>query len=155
MKSTLFIASLVLALGCSDRGSDDTGTEREATPTPEALSSCQAADGDAYAYGGLKTSSEVAAVDGDTLEITVGYSGGCENHELVLCWPEQAFTEEVPVGAALELWHNANGDGCEAYLVETLEFDLTPLKEAYTAGYGSETGEIGISIAGTGLLYTF
>ena len=50
-------------------------------------------------------------IDGDTLQLTVSYSGGCEEHEFKLvAW--NYFLESNPVQAHVLLAHNANGDLC-------------------------------------------
>jgi hypothetical protein len=59
-------------------------------------------------------------LDGDTLQVTVQYGGGCKEHTFEV----QARTR----GAAAELWmrHDANDDLCEAYLTETLRLPVPP-----------------------------
>lgn len=66
---------------------------------------------------------------GNCISITVNYSGGCEDHEFSLgvVWPE-CGTPPVPP-PVLFLCHNANNDMCEAYLTETLTFDLSLLQQ--------------------------
>jgi len=124
---------------------------------PEPLSDCKTDDGDSFEYGSFSdTAAAGVSVDGDTLSVDVSYGGGCEEHEWVLCWPDQAFLEEVPVQASLEIWHGVDSDTrCDAYLSETLAFDLTPLKEQYQDGYQTETGTISISVGGESVDYTF
>jgi hypothetical protein len=46
------------------------------------------------------------------------------------------FLESHPVQANLYLRHFANGDDCEAYITETVSFDLTPVGELYISQYG-------------------
>lgn len=124
---------------------------------PEALSDCQAADGDSYSYGGFDTgTSGGASIDGDTLSVDVSYGGGCEEHEWVLCWPDQSFQESDPVQATLDIWHGIDSDTvCDAYLSETLTFDLAPLKAQYQEGYQTESGTIIIHIGDEAVEYTF
>ena len=73
--------------------------------------------------------------------IDVSYSGGCETHAFTLV-AEERFLESFPVQLRVSLAHNANGDTCEESITESYHFDLTPLKEAYQAGYQTETGTI-------------
>ena len=40
-----------------------------------------------------------------------------------------------PVQANIYLQHYANGDACEAYLADSLKFDLTPIKQLYRDHY--------------------
>jgi hypothetical protein len=117
-------------------------------PGPELLSNCAAADGDTLSFD------VGATIEGDTLSLPVGYGGGCETHAFQLCWPDQSFMESMPVQVALEVWHDANQDSCDMYWMEVLEFDLTPLREAYVTGYG-ESGTIMVNVAGESLEYVF
>lgn len=94
-----------------------------------------------------------ATMMADVLQLEVSYGGGCETHEFRLCWNEK-FRESQPVQVALTLQHDANGDTCEAYLHEELEFDLAPLKAAYMSAYGREHGAIQL-VVGEGVLYEF
>jgi hypothetical protein len=68
------------------------------------------------------------AVDGDCLYLKLSFSGGCRNHEIELArihFDSQDETE-IPL---LEIRHNANGDMCEAWLTQEIQFDLTVLNE--------------------------
>lgn len=66
---------------------------------------------------------------GDCIYITVGYSGGCTEHDFMLgvVWPE-CGTPPVPP-PVMYLCHNSNGDLCEAYITETVTFDLSLLQQ--------------------------
>lgn len=123
-----------------------------AKATPEAFSDCRTSDGDAFEFD---SSTVQPRIEGDTLYFTVGYGGGCETHEWQICWPDPSFAESMPVQASLEVWHNANGDSCEAYEIDELSFDLTPLKEAYIESYGGDSGEISVNVAETSVIYSF
>ena len=63
-----------------------------------------------------------ARLDGDSLRVAVAYSGGCERHTF------QPLSQSM--GGAWTLWlvHDANGDGCEALVTDTLAvgFGLVP-----------------------------
>ncbi|MEQ8924937.1 MAG: hypothetical protein RLO81_03940 [Fulvivirga sp.] len=63
-------------------------------------------------------------VENNILLIDVGYAGGCETHEFELIWPEVIITI-YPYQFGVILNHNANGDLCEAFIKETLSYDLT------------------------------
>jgi hypothetical protein len=69
-----------------------------------------------------------------TLVLFVSYSGGCATHEFQL-YAENSFAESAVPQAYLYLGHNANGDNCEAWIQETLTFDLQPLTEIYRDQY--------------------
>ena len=95
----------------------------------------------ADAWGTDAYTINAATLQGDTLSIDVSYSGGCETHAFTLV-AEERFLESFPVQLRVSLAHNANGDTCEESITESYHFDLTPLKEAYQAGYQTETGTI-------------
>ena len=79
------------------------------------------------------------SVSGDNLRISVSYSGGCKEHEFKL-YAGQSFMESEPVRSRLVLVHNAQNDMCQAWVTQTLNFDLGNLKRQYQKvyqGYGS------------------
>ena len=82
-----------------------------------------------------------AAITGDTLELSISYSGGCKNHEFTLVC-SRGFKESDPVQLGVSLAHNANNDPCEAFPTETYHFDLTPIKTVYQTAYQQESGAI-------------
>ena len=82
-----------------------------------------------------------ATITDDTLNISVSYSGGCEEHQFTLVVSE-GFLESFPVQLSVSIVHNANGDTCEAYPTENYRFDLTPIKTMYQNAYRQEAGTI-------------
>ena len=58
------------------------------------------------------------------LTLEVGYSGGCEEHEFTIVWPD-AIIAIYPPEFSIYVTHDGNGDMCEAYLKETLEIDIS------------------------------
>ena len=81
----------------------------------------------------------VGTLQTDTLALRVQYGGGCEDHEFQLVAGD-AFMESNPVQAGVQLFHDGNGDTCEALLTETVRFNLEPLQERYEETYGSGSG---------------
>ncbi len=65
-----------------------------------------------------------AKIVDSTLYIGVGYSGGCKSHQFELVWPE-VINAIFPPDFSVILLHDANGDQCEAFLQELIEFDLS------------------------------
>ena len=92
-------------------------------------------------FGTDKYTLNTASINEDTLTINVSYSGGCEKHEMTLV-ASDTFLESFPVQLPVSLAHNANGDACEAWLTEDLNFDLTPIKTMYQKAYQQEAGTI-------------
>ena len=82
-----------------------------------------------------------AIITDDTLNISVSYSGGCEDHQFTLV-ASDTFLESFPVQLPVFIAHNANGDTCEAYPTENYRFDLTPIKKMYQEAYRQEAGTI-------------
>ncbi|MEY4330156.1 MAG: hypothetical protein RL609_904 [Bacteroidota bacterium] len=82
------------------------------------------AQGDAITINGLK-------VVGDSLYVEVQYSGGCQNHEFTMI-TNGNFLKSLPPQLPLFLEHNANGDNCRALKMETLKYDLKPLRSSQT-----------------------
>ncbi len=76
-------------------------------------------------------------ISGDTLNLTVSYGGGCWLHWFKVMMSPAAFAESNPAQANLYIRHISNNDPCEAYITETLRFDLTPVADLYESMYGS------------------
>ena len=104
--------------------------------------------------GGDAITVDAVTLDGDTLKVDAGFSGGCEEHTVTACW-DGSFLESSPVQARITLYHDANGDTCEAYLQATYSFDLAPMKQSYIDGYQTDEGTILLTVDGEGAEYTF
>ena len=139
IRSILWICSIggLMMVGCA-----------EPEEKPVDLADCRADEGDGLEF------EEGGYIEGDKLFLNVGYGGGCEEHEFTLCWPSQSFMESNPVQTGLEVLHDANDDMCDAYFFDTIEFDLTPLRDAYVDGYGGG-GTIIVHVGGESLEYSF
>ncbi|XAL97937.1 hypothetical protein OT109_10030 [Phycisphaeraceae bacterium D3-23] len=80
------------------------------------------------------------AIEGDTLLITVSYGGGAEDHDFTLYW-NGITARSFPGQINVQLKHNANGDTAEAYLTETLRFDLSGMQQPlviHVHGHGAD-----------------
>lgn len=69
-------------------------------------------------------------IDGDSLRMHVGYSGGCAIHQFNLWALETGMMGDGDIHLMLE--HIGNDDPCEAYPWEWLAFSLEPLQEEGT-----------------------
>ncbi|MDE0141205.1 MAG: hypothetical protein OXN19_07005 [Caldilineaceae bacterium] len=78
-------------------------------------------------------------IEGDTLTITLSFSGGCAPHDFTLI-TAPAFMESDPVILDLFLTHDDHGDSCEAYPTEHHAFDLTPVRALYREAYAEDAG---------------
>ncbi len=84
-------------------------------------------------------------MEGDTLTITVSFSGGCAPHDFTLV-TAAAFMESDPIILDVFLTHDDHGDSCEAYPTERHAFDLTPIRALYQEAYGENSGGIVLRI---------
>ena len=67
-------------------------------------------------------------VDNDCLYLKLSFSGGCQSHKIELARIHSDSHDETEI-PLLEIRHDANGDMCEAWLTQEVQFDLTALKE--------------------------
>ncbi len=98
-----------------------------------------------------------AVIEGDELILSVGYSGGCEEHAFRLCWdgdfsePDAESDSSRPAQVDIVLEHQDNGDSCEMWFVDHLRFDLSALRDAA----GGEMTELLIQVGENNLEYSF
>ena len=94
---------------------------------------------------------ERANLSGNILELTVSYSGGCEEHQFELIGNPN-ISKSLPPIRSIELVHKSNGDACKKKIEETLRFNLANL------AYKQESGSV-IKLNLNGwkeqLIYTF
>lgn len=109
--------------------------------------------GDCPEGGDMLTVDGVSIKD-DVLQVDASFSGGCAEHTVTACW-DGLFLESFPVQARISLYHDANGDACEAYLSQTFTYDLTPMKDSYLEGYQATEGTIILGVEDQGTEYTF
>ena len=98
-----------------------------------------------------------ATMTGDTLTISVSYSGGCKAHLFTLVIAA-SFVESSPVRLPAVLRHEANGDTCEAWPTESYAFDLALVRARYREVYGPGAGRVALQLDGVpvdGLIYEF
>ena len=123
----------------------------DAVPAPDGCNTCKCVDGEAggctkiacgprpiapcgESFEGDPIQLDALRVVGDTLELDVSYSGGCESHYVRICY-DPAFLESNPVQVQMRVEHDAQGDLCEAYLSETVTADLASIRDAWRDGY--------------------
>lgn len=61
--------------------------------------------------------------NGDDLQITLSYSGGCNEHTFEIIWDGIVYADN-PCKMNLLLIHRGNFDGCEALTTDTINIDL-------------------------------
>jgi hypothetical protein len=64
--------------------------------------------------------------NGDFIELSVSYSGGCKLHNFEIIWDGVVYTNN-PCNMNFLLVHNSNNDSCEAYVTETIIINLKEL----------------------------
>jgi hypothetical protein len=74
-------------------------------------------------------------IEGNTLYLKVGYSGGCTNHGFQVIGNPMIYKSLPPI-RSVELVHLNNGDTCREYIEQQLIIDLTDL--AYEKKSGSK-----------------
>lgn len=127
---------VILAVSC-DKGKNDTNDNVSGvmlTKSPsryiDVKSNPSAENSDPFELGEI-------VINGDNVEITVSYSGGCQPHSFEIIWDETISLSNPP-GINILITHDANGDNCEAYITETISF---PLDSLYA---GAGAGEVAI-----------
>lgn len=78
-----------------------------------------------------------ARISGDTLTVSVSYSGGCATHDFALFMSPAAFLESNPVQADLYIRHDSHGDLCEAYITTEVSFEVSAIARLYREFYDS------------------
>jgi len=87
-----------------------------------------------------------ATLEGDTLTLNVAYTGCSPGHPLGGCW-DGFFLESFPVQVDIDVAHDDLGEACDAFPSDSVDIDLTPLREAYAEAY-EPSGTIMINVAG-------
>lgn len=80
---------------------------------------------------------ESAEIVGDIMQVTVSYSGGCQDHDFFLCYDIFDAASDPPTNN-VTLVHDAHDDACEAWITEVVEIDLSPLQTSYQAAFGTD-----------------
>ncbi len=76
---------------------------------------------------------ENVSLNGENIELTVSYSGGCESHVFKVIWDESVSNMNPP-GINMAILHDSNGDLCEALITEILTFKLADLIDTAATG---------------------
>jgi hypothetical protein len=92
-----------------------------------------------------------STLDGNTLTLKVGYSGGCTAHEFRVIG-NQNISKSLPPIRSVELLHLTNGDTCREYIEKDLIIDLREL--AYTKESGSRI-KLQFSTLEKTIMYTY
>lgn len=69
-----------------------------------------------------------AKIEDDCLHISLSFPGGCAAHEFIMTYMDLPDFDKNDYDGKLTLGHNSHGDMCEAYITQTVSFDLKPLQ---------------------------
>ena len=122
----LIAAVLLFATGCGNKKntSETIMSEDKEQTAGHALVIDQSGafdKGDAYQI-------KSAAIEQDSLVLTITHGGGCKDHEYTL-YTNGALMKSLPPKMNLLLHHNGNEDYCRALIQKRLAFDLSAIKE--------------------------
>ncbi|HEX2968080.1 MAG TPA: hypothetical protein VHO46_03165 [Bacteroidales bacterium] len=121
-KSVIFLVVLAL-FACDDNKTQQVDSRliltRSSTEFMNVLGGNQNYAGDPFKING-------ADIRNDSVIVSISYSGGCTRHNFKVIWNE-AFAKSNPPQTEFILVHDAQGDGCEAYITENLSFSLSDL----------------------------
>ncbi|ACY17906.1 hypothetical protein [Haliangium ochraceum] len=152
----LHILVVVLAAGVAGCGGNQNGGGGD-EPTPPAgtredpIAMAVGCPGAVSDDDGQEISS--VALDGTLAAVEFGYSGGCAEHLFTACW-DGSFAESEPLQANVQIFHDAGGDNCEAYITEMRYIDIAPLLDAFDESYGDASSVlIGMDGSGQQLRY--
>ncbi|MDA8137285.1 MAG: hypothetical protein M0036_01425 [Desulfobacteraceae bacterium] len=145
----LLVVFITMGSGCS--GKD--GSTHYAVPKGEvSVARAAAVDPIIFSFGTTRSdyllnpyAIENAKINGDTLLLTVSYTGGCEDHQFELIALND-FLESKPVQVDLLLTHDANKDACKTLVKEELKFSLASIKEEYRIAFRTETGSLNLRL---------
>lgn len=135
MKYAPFIVVLALLFSCSTTKET---TQSLADQTTESTENNQGDYIEITAKEGeLGTSDpftiEDVQLNGNYLEITASYSGGCEAHQFEFIG-SRAIMKSYPPKRAVQLIHHANEDHCRQYITQKIRVDLRKMVDVEKAG---------------------
>lgn len=130
MKTPFYFLMMLLLLifsACTNEAADDKASSRVIFTNDASAYAAIASDRSSISSDPFDLKSII--LKGDSVEVSVAYSGGCERHSFEVIW-DGAVAKTNPPQINLFIKHHANGDGCEAYISEKLTFSLTALTES-------------------------
>jgi hypothetical protein len=92
--------------------------------------------------GGDPYSSSDPEIRANKLHLSVGYSGGCDQHEFAPCWNHSFDRDSGLLVAAVWVGHDAHGDTCEEAISTSVELDLVEIADAWRSETGLGSGEL-------------
>lgn len=132
--SLIFFVLIISAVSCSEdmadlssnKNASNVELKASAPDYYNAISNPSTETSDPFELGEI-------VINGNTVEITVSYPGGCAAHNFEIIWDATVLYSNPPK-INIVIIHDNNGDSCEAYITEVLRFPLDSL--IGTAGGG-------------------
>jgi len=121
----LFVAFIATMISCEkekdikDENSAQVVLKSSSADFLEAKSDISSETSDPFELGDV-------VINGNQVSVTVSYSGGCKPHTFEIIWDEVVASTNPPQ-INLIILHDSNDDNCEAYITETLVFELEEL----------------------------
>ena len=135
MKYIIYTLAVLVLFGCSSAKEieqvDETAIDVESKPNDNIQLTAK--------IGDLTESDPItisnAQIAGNTLFLTVEYSGGCQDHTFEMIG-SMAVMKSLPPKRSVRLIHHGNDDHCRALITQNLEINIEAL--AYSQEKGSE-----------------
>jgi hypothetical protein len=129
MKNTILFSLAIILFGCasSKKISDMNNENPIYSKAPK-----QAFLGDNSQVTTPTTINDVK-LNGNTLMMSISYTGGCAKHTFDLIGNEM-ISKSLPPIRSINLIHNANDEACKREMFDTLYFDITNLAYKKEAG---------------------
>ncbi|MFM7667811.1 MAG: hypothetical protein ACKO7D_06435 [Bacteroidota bacterium] len=147
MKNTILFSLAIILLGCaSSKKISDMNNENPIYSKAPKFATL----GD-NTQNSSQTTIYDAKLNGNTLVLSIGYTGGCATHTFDLVGSEM-ISKSLPPIRSINLIHNAKDEACKRAMYDTLFFDITNL------AYKKEAGSvIKLNLAGwkEQLVYTY
>ncbi len=100
------------------------------------------------------TLSSMNVTDRNLLELSVGYTGGCTEHYIDVCWNRE-FSSDSPPEVELFIVHNDQGDTCNDPVTEDLSYMLVTLLDSWWSETGTGTGTVLLKLENREVTWSF
>ncbi len=94
------------------------------------------------------------SVSDNRLQLGVGYTGGCTNHFVDVCWNRE-FSDDSPPEVQLFIMHNDQGDTCNDPVTEDLSYNITTLLDVWWTETGTGTGTVVLKLENREATWSF
>jgi hypothetical protein len=120
MKTSNFILTLAIAVITFSCGNRDKETNNDDVVTKKGI---LVTDFEPY-RDNTRTEIKKVSLEGNTLRLSISYSGGCADHEFSLIGSKM-ISKSSPPQRGVTLFHNSNSDSCRELIEEEIAFDIS------------------------------